>query len=83
MYTKFKVHIRIYKLSNGISLNMVNPFPSSQRYYGKSLPYGSSTFTPDHMGYLSAEQALADYAVLIAKLRTEFSISKVICFGGR
>jgi pimeloyl-ACP methyl ester carboxylesterase len=53
-----------------------------QRYYGKSLPYGESTFTPGHMGFLTAEQALADYAVLISRLRTQYSISKVISFGG-
>ena len=54
-----------------------------QRYYGKSLPYGDSTFTPEHMGFLTAEQALADYAVLISRLRAQYSITKVISFGGR
>jgi dipeptidyl-peptidase-2 len=55
---------------------------AEHRYYGKSLPYGSSTFSPEHMGYLTAEQALADYAVLISRLRARYSISKVISFGG-
>lgn len=55
---------------------------AEHRYYGKSLPYGSSTFTPRHMGYLNAEQALADYAVLISRLRAQYSISKIISFGG-
>ena len=56
---------------------------TEQRYYGKSLPYGDSTFTPNHMAYLTAEQALADYAVLISRLKDQYSISKVISFGGR
>ncbi|CAI8053025.1 Lysosomal Pro-X carboxypeptidase [Geodia barretti] len=55
---------------------------AEHRYYGKSLPYGESTFTLSHIGYLTAEQALADYAVLISRLRTQYRISKVISFGG-
>ena len=35
------------------------------------------------MGYLTAEQALADYAVLIARLRSQYDIYKIISFGGR
>ena len=56
---------------------------SVQRYYGKSLPYGQSTFEPKNMGYLSVAQALADYSVLIANLRSQYDISRVIAFGGR
>ena len=54
-----------------------------QRYYGKSLPYGQSTFEPKNMGYLSVAQVLADYSVLIANLRSQYDISRVIAFGGR
>ena len=35
------------------------------------------------MGYLSAEQALADFAVLVEHLEGVYNISKVISFGGR
>ena len=35
------------------------------------------------MGYLSAEQALADYAILIQSLKEVYNITKVISFGGR
>ena len=36
------------------------------------------------MGFLSVEQALADFAVLIGSLRQDYSgITKVITFGGR
>eukprot|EP00731_Ephydatia_muelleri_P033891 Em0041g4a len=55
---------------------------AEHRYYGKSLPYGQSTFEPKNMGYLSVAQALADYSVLIANLRSQYDISRVIAFGG-
>ena len=55
-----------------------------QRYYGKSLPLGDASLTPPSIGYLTVEQALADYAVLIQSLKTEYTgIFKVIAFGGR
>ena len=56
-----------------------------QRYYGESMPFGSAAFKHDKIGYLSVEQALADYAVLITYLKIQFQAleSKVIAFGGR
>lgn len=54
-----------------------------QRYYGKSLPFGSASFTGDNVGYLSVEQALADYAILITQLKQDYMIDKVVAFGGR
>ena len=54
-----------------------------QRYYGVSLPFGNDTFKPENMGYLSVEQALADYAVLIQYLKKEYSLNRVIAVGGR
>ena len=60
--------------------------PSLQRYYGESLPYDAASFQPKNIGYLSAEQALADYAVtiqLIYAIPAYQNITKVISFGGR
>lgn len=56
-----------------------------QRYYGDSLPYGpNKTFEPTvNMRYLSVEQALADYAVLVQEIKVMFRIKKVIVLGGR
>ena len=56
-----------------------------QRYYGKSLPLSEDSLRPPGISYLSAEQALADFAVLIQHLRTVqyTGINKVIAFGGR
>ena len=54
-----------------------------QRYYGKSLPFGGAAFVPKYIRYLTVEQALADYALLIGKLKENYTITKVITFGGR
>lgn len=54
-----------------------------QRYYGKSLPFGNASFTKENIKYLSAEQALADFAVLVQSLKEQYKINKVVSFGGR
>jgi lysosomal Pro-X carboxypeptidase len=42
------------------------------RYYGKSLPFGNESFSSlKNLGYLSAEQALADFAEVITYLKNE------------
>lgn len=55
---------------------------AEHRYYGESLPFGNQSFdTPEFAGYLSTEQALADYAALLStKINTE--LRPVIVFGG-
>ena len=36
------------------------------RYYGKSMPFGDSTFKDvEHLSYLTSLQALADFAQLV------------------
>ena len=49
------------------------------------MPFGSSSFEHDKVGYLSVEQALADFAVLVIDLKVQFKAteSKVVAFGGR
>lgn len=42
------------------------------RYYGKSLPFGNESFSSlRNVGYLSAEQALGDFATVITYLKNE------------
>lgn len=60
---------------------------AEHRYYGKSLPYGQDSLKPDpaKVGYLSSEQALADYAALLTDLKSRVAgaaASPVIAFGG-
>ena len=60
---------------------------AEHRYYGQSLPYGNKSVSPDPAfnGYLTSEQALADYAYLLFYLKESIKgaqNSPVIAFGG-
>ncbi|XP_031567886.1 dipeptidyl peptidase 2-like [Actinia tenebrosa] len=54
------------------------------RYYGTSLPFGQDSFKHGNIGYLSIEQALADFAVLLTQLKKDFNATDkaVVSFGG-
>jgi lysosomal Pro-X carboxypeptidase len=55
------------------------------RYYGESIPgIASEERTNKTLGYLTSEQALADYAALILDLKKNHSAedSPVVVFGG-
>ena len=56
---------------------------AEHRYYGESKPYTGSKLR-NNMQYLTAEQAMADYAELIAELKLDLQAeqSPVIGFGG-
>ncbi|MCD7471060.1 hypothetical protein HAX54_011340 [Datura stramonium] len=61
-------------------------FPE-HRYYGESMPYGSKEEAYKNattLSYLTAEQALADYAVLVTELKRNLSAQAcpVVLFGG-
>ena len=60
-------------------------YTTFQRYYGESMPFGSSSFDLDKVGYLSIEQAMADFAVLVTHFKEDFkAVDKpVVAFGGR
>ena len=61
---------------------------AEHRYYGQSIPFGNESIIPGHpelTGYLSSEQALADYAKLVTHIKSTVSgasNSAVIGFGG-
>ncbi|GFR12158.1 lysosomal Pro-X carboxypeptidase [Trichonephila clavata] len=59
---------------------------AEHRYYGKSLPYGELSFENNtYRGYLTTEQALADFASLIYHLKNVLPgglKAPVIAFGG-
>jgi lysosomal Pro-X carboxypeptidase len=56
---------------------------AEHRYYGLSKPYGEKALRR-HMQFLTSEQAMADYAVLIGEIKAELHAhdSAVIGFGG-
>uniref|UniRef100_A0ACD5VJY2 Uncharacterized protein n=1 Tax=Avena sativa TaxID=4498 RepID=A0ACD5VJY2_AVESA len=60
---------------------------AEHRYYGESMPFGSKDKAYNNsrsLAYLTAEQALADYAVLLTDLKRNLSAqgSPVVLFGG-
>ena len=56
---------------------------AEHRYYGESLPFGHNSYKNlTYLSYLSSEQALADFVVLIAKLKEQYSNPPFIAFGG-
>ncbi|XP_057318378.1 lysosomal Pro-X carboxypeptidase [Microplitis mediator] len=58
---------------------------AEHRYYGESMPFGNkSTDSPKHFGFLTSQQALADYVDLITYIKSDPSMkhSPVIAFGG-
>ncbi|XP_041369046.1 dipeptidyl peptidase 2-like [Gigantopelta aegis] len=57
---------------------------AEHRFYGKSLPAGGDSFKAPYIGLLTIEQALADFAVLLTRLKTQLNAkgSPVIAFGG-
>ncbi|XP_065184576.1 dipeptidyl peptidase 2-like [Sycon ciliatum] len=54
------------------------------RYYGKSIPFGDAWTQNYNYQFLTVEQAIADYAVIISRLKTSLGNPKrkVIAFGG-
>lgn len=60
-------------------------FIFQHRFYGESTPFGNDSYnSAETLGYLTSQQALADYAVLIRSLKQNLSseASPVVVFGG-
>ncbi|XP_055601430.1 lysosomal Pro-X carboxypeptidase [Uranotaenia lowii] len=59
---------------------------AEHRFYGKTLPFGNASYeSPKHLGYLSSEQALADFAHLLTEINPIVPGRRnrpVIAFGG-
>lgn len=52
---------------------------AEHRYYGESWPFGTpeKSLTRENIGYLSVEQALADYAVLLTTFKNNVKSPKL------
>jgi hypothetical protein len=50
------------------------------------LPFGKDSYDLDKIGYLSIDQTLADYAVLLDQLKRDYNLTDtnnpIIAFGG-
>lgn len=57
---------------------------AEHRYYGATMPFGSSTYSkPSNLQWLSSEQALADYAALVESLKVNVTGDcPFVAFGG-
>ncbi|XP_078610907.1 lysosomal Pro-X carboxypeptidase-like [Branchiostoma floridae x Branchiostoma japonicum] len=91
LYTGNEGDIEGFVKNTGLLMEMAPRFGAmvifaEHRYYGQSMPYGEESFKdPAHLGYLTSTQALADFAVLITRLREtapEAANSPVFAFGG-
>ena len=81
-------NVEMYIRNTGLMFENAKSFSAmlifaEHRYYGKSLPFGND-FSAASLRYLSHEQALADYAVLLDDFKRKYKMvrAKVITFGG-
>eukprot|EP01133_Synstelium_polycarpum_P015464 gene15464-18351_t len=59
-------------------------FFAEHRYYGDTQPFGNESSLPENLGYLTSEQALADYAEIIPAVLADMGAEHcpVIAVGG-
>ncbi|CAG9531775.1 unnamed protein product [Cercopithifilaria johnstoni] len=91
-YTGNEGNIESFARNTGLMWDLAPEFNAAivfaeHRFYGKSQPFGNESYsTIENLGYLSSEQALADFALLIRYLKNKrlFTAqnSSVIAFGG-
>jgi lysosomal Pro-X carboxypeptidase len=89
-YTGNEANVELFVNMTGLMWENAAKFNATlvfaeHRYFGKSLPFpGEDMPTPDKLKYLTADQALEDYAALVRMLKLEWNSqdSPVIAFGG-
>ncbi|KAF7989870.1 hypothetical protein HCN44_008544 [Aphidius gifuensis] len=89
-YTGNEGKIEVFAENTGFIWDIADSFGAivvfaEHRYYGESLPYGNESYSNvKNLGYLTSQQALADYVDLIEFLKSNNNTknSPVIAFGG-
>ncbi|CBI18675.3 hypothetical protein VitviT2T_016832 [Vitis vinifera] len=90
VYTGNEGDIDWFASNTGFLLDIAPSFRAmlvfiEHRFYGESMPFGKESYkSPETLGYLNSQQALADFAVLIRSLKQNLSseASPVVVFGG-
>ncbi|MCP9258285.1 Lysosomal Pro-X carboxypeptidase [Dirofilaria immitis] len=91
-YTGNEGNIELFAQNTGLMWDLAPEFNAAvvfaeHRFYGKSYPFGKQSYrTIQNLGYLSSEQALGDFALLIRHLKNKRLLiaqnSSIIAFGG-
>lgn len=93
LYTGNEGDIEAFAANSGFMWDIAPDFGAllvfaEHRYYGKSNPFGAEAYKPNPAlnGYLTSEQALADFANLAVYLKDEYGSAgqdtPLIAFGG-
>ncbi|KAL9696048.1 hypothetical protein quinque_015333 [Culex quinquefasciatus] len=90
-YTGNEGDIELFAQNTGFMWELAPKLKASlvfaeHRFYGKTLPFGNASYeSPRHLGYLTSEQALADFAYLLAQINPSNRTVRarpVVAFGG-
>ncbi|CAM9276526.1 unnamed protein product [Phaeothamnion confervicola] len=86
-YAGNEADVELYVNASGLMWESAPDFGAllvfaEHRYYGETLPFGEASMA--HLQWLSTEQALADYAVLVTSIKEELGArnAPVVAFGG-
>ncbi|OQR76200.1 lysosomal Pro-X carboxypeptidase-like [Tropilaelaps mercedesae] len=90
-YTGNEGNIEMFANNTGLMWDWAAEFKAllifaEHRFYGKSMPYGAKSYSSvKYFGYLTVEQALADYADFLLSVKRTWpgaAGSKIAAFGG-
>ncbi|XP_041975547.1 lysosomal Pro-X carboxypeptidase [Aricia agestis] len=86
-YTGNEGQIEVFAEHTGFMWDIAEEYKAQlvfaeHRYYGESMPFGNKSLSNEYIGYLTAAQALADYADLINYLQGGHNRYPVVAFGG-
>jgi lysosomal Pro-X carboxypeptidase len=88
-YTGNEGDVTLYANNTGLMWENAQQFGAllvfaEHRYYGKSWPLANESFSLQHMQYLTSQQALADYALLLHSIKQQRNMTSTpaVAFGG-